>query len=166
MDAQELEQRRCSLAAQFLQSTGTVRIRARGSSMLPTLWPGDLVTVQSRTFEQVQAGEIVLYLREGLFVLHRAVRKLAGEEPLLVTRGDSMPGNDPRVKPCELLGAVTGIQRGASLVAPEPRLSLLRLMLARALAHSNLCHRLALRLGAWHGRLRGPEPSQEQAAVM
>jgi signal peptidase I len=167
MDAQMLEQSRCSLAAEVLQSTGTLRIRAMGSSMLPTLWPGDLVTIESRKLEQVRPGEIVLYLRQGRFFLHRAVKKVAaGGEELLQTRGDSMPGSDPLVRPSEVLGAVTGIQRGASVIAPAPELSPFTLMLARALGHSNLCQRLALRFRRRSRDVQDGEFSQEQAAVV
>jgi signal peptidase I len=162
-----LEQSRCSLAAQALQSAGTLRIRAMGSSMLPTLWPGDLVTIESRKFEHVHPGQIVLYLREGRFFLHRAVSKVAaGKEEWLLTRGDSVPGNDPPVRPSEFLGTVTGIQRGASVVAHAGKLSLFRLMLARVLGYSNLCHRAALR---FYGQGRGVQDavfSREQAAVL
>ena len=167
MNAQMLEQSRCSLAAEVLQSTGTLRIRAMGSSMVPTLWPGDLVVIDSRKIEDVRPGDIVLYLREGRFFLHRVINKVsAGHEECLLTRGDSMPGKDPLVRPSELLGAVTGIQCGASVVAPAGKFSLFRLMLARVLGHSNLCQRVALR---FHGPGRGVEDvelSQEQAAVV
>ena len=167
MNAQMVEQSRCSLATEVLQSTGTLRIRALGSSMLPTLWPGDQVTIEFRKFEQVRPGDIVLCLRNERFFLHRAVSKVTtGNEELLLTRGDSMPGNDPPVRRTEVLGMVTGIQRGASVVTPASKLSPFCLMVARVLGHSKLCQRVALRL---HGQGRGvqdPEFSQEQVAVV
>lgn len=161
------EQSRCNLAAEVLQSSGTLHIRAMGTSMLPTLWPGDLVTIQSQDFEQVEPGEIVLFLREGRFFLHRAVKKSGvGKAVFLLTRGDSMPQNDPPVQPGELLGRVTGIRRGGSVIAPVRRLSWFDLMLARLLGYSNLCQRLALRR---RGRGRdfnsGFEFSGDQAVV-
>jgi signal peptidase I len=167
MDVQMQEASRCNLAAEVLQSRGTVQIRAMGSSMLPTLWPGDLVTIESQKFEQVQPGEIVLCLRDGRFFLHRAVKKsCTGSDTFLLTRGDSMPKNDPPVRPGELLGRVTGIRRGESVVAPKPRLSPFGLMLARLLAHSSLCHRVALRLRGRDSAFNsGFEFSSDKAAV-
>ncbi len=32
--------------------------------MLPTLWPGDCLTIQSHSFEEVQPGDLVLYVGE------------------------------------------------------------------------------------------------------
>jgi len=63
MNAQARAESKCSLAAEVLHSWGMLRLRTRGISMLPTLWPGDLVTVQSCSFEQVDPGEVVLYVR-------------------------------------------------------------------------------------------------------
>ncbi len=64
---------RCSLAAEALRSWGTLKVRAHGVSMLPTLWPGDVLTVQSVRPEQVEPGEIVLYMRQDRFFIHRIV---------------------------------------------------------------------------------------------
>ena len=43
--------------------------------MLPTLWPGDVLTVQSILPEQVEPGEIVLYMRQDRFFIHRIVSR-------------------------------------------------------------------------------------------
>jgi hypothetical protein len=44
--------------------------------MLPTLWPGELLTIQAQSLDQVQPTEVVLFSREGRFCIHRVVRKL------------------------------------------------------------------------------------------
>ncbi len=147
MNALAREQCRCGLAAEVLQSQGTLQVRTTGVSMLPTLWPGDLVTIRSHTLQQAKPGEIVLYRREGRFFIHRSVKKFRlGEELLLITRGDSMPKDDPPVCAGELLGKVTEIRRQGRLMTPSRRLSLLRLILGQILCHSDLSQRVALRL--------------------
>src|SRR5882724_7209688 len=84
MDLQAQEEGRCSLAAEALRSWGRLRLRARGLSMLPTLWPGDFLTVQSRRAEQIEPGEIILFMREGKFFVHRVKNKsVAGHEIFL-----------------------------------------------------------------------------------
>lgn len=145
----QTQELRCSLAAEVLQSWGRLHLRATGISMLPTLWPGDLLTVQSHTFEQVQPGDIVLYMREGRFFVHRIKRKsgLPGE-PVLLTRGDSMAEEDPPVRRTELLGVVDHIRRHGSLIVPNRKLSPFRLIRAWTLCHWSLCRRVALRLHA------------------
>jgi len=154
MDPQARDENRCSLAAEVLQTRGTLQLRAMGASMLPTLWPGDLVIIQARKFEQVEAGEIALCLREGRFYLHRIVKKSSlGDGPFLVLRGDAMAKPDPLLGMEGLLGIVTGIQRRGSNIASS-RLAVFRRLLGRLLCHSDLCHRAALRWHARRGELR------------
>jgi len=86
MDSLASDQGRCSLAAEALRSWGTLKVRANGVSMLPTLWPGDVLTVQSVCPEQVEPGEIVLYMRQDRFFIHRIVsRDLTRDKAFLVT---------------------------------------------------------------------------------
>jgi len=76
--------------------------------MLPALWPGDVVEIESCPPEEIWPGEIVLALRHGRFFLHRLVGpcKPSGFQ----LRGDSMPGTDPQFPPEALLGRMV---RGA-----------------------------------------------------
>jgi hypothetical protein len=95
----------CSaLVADVLSRSGRVRVclQVHGESMLPTLWPGDVVEIESCSLEDVRTGEIVLALRGTRFFLHRLVTpcKPSGFQ----LRGDSMPGADPLFPPEALLG--------------------------------------------------------------
>lgn len=138
-----------SLVTEVLHSRGALRLRATGVSMLPTLWPGDLLTIQFREFAQVQVGDLVLYTRAGRFFIHRVVRKaVLGGEPALITRGDCMAQDDPSVCPAELLGAVTEINRGGSRFAPTSSLGPFRQVLAHLLCHWDVFRRIVLRLNA------------------
>ena len=80
MDLQALDKVRCSLAAEALRSRGVLKLRAAGVSMLPTLWPGDLLTVQCLREEEVEPGEIVLYMRSDRFFVHRIVSQNPGQD--------------------------------------------------------------------------------------
>ncbi len=106
MNAEPREQWKCNLAAQVLQSSGKLRLRATGASMLPTLWPGDLLTIQSNSFDQVELGDIVLYMREGRFFVHRIVNKSDAKDqrPFVIARGDCMSQADRPVRSNELRG--------------------------------------------------------------
>ncbi len=150
MDSQARDQSKCILAAEGLRSWGVLKLRATGASMLPTLWPGDLLTVRAIEPEQVEPGEIVLYMRHDRFFIHRVVSQdLAREDAPLVTRGDCMSENDPAVRKDELLGKVTEVQRsGAAFVPGE--LSLFRRLLAWMFCHWSLFRRAGLRL--WNYR--------------
>jgi hypothetical protein len=144
------------MAAEVLRASGELKLRAMGLSMLPTLWPGDLLTIQScqpGNFDsdqlepnQLEPGEIALYLREGRFFIHRIVANNVKTGGFLITRGDCMPENDPPVHRDELLGRVTAIRRGSRLAQPARKLSVLRRMEAHSLCHSNLLRQIVLRL--------------------
>jgi len=115
--------------------------------MLPTLWPGDVLTVQYARPEQVEPGEIVLYTRQGRFFIHRIVsRDVSGDATSLLTRGDCMAAADPPVGRGELLGRVVEVRRSGSSFVPARKLSLSGRLLAWAFGHWNLFRRVGLRL--------------------
>ncbi len=151
MDTQVREESRCRLAAEALRSWGTLKVRARGVSMLPTLWPGDVITIQSVLPEQVEPGEIVLYMRQGRFFIHRIVScDLSSDTAILVTRGDCILENDPPVGRSELLGKVVEVRRSGSTFMPAPKLSAFRRRLARWLCRGSILRQVGLRL--WNYR--------------
>lgn len=163
MDPQAREKGGCSLAAEALRSWGTLHLRATGVSMLPTLWPGDLLTVESRHPEQVVPGEIVLYMRQDRFFIHRIVgQKLAGNEALLVTRGDCMSEDDPPVQSSELLGKVTEIWRSGSAFPPARTVSPFCRILAWLFCHWSLFRQVGLR--CWQYRYLNDCPSKATLA--
>jgi signal peptidase I len=102
----------CDLAAEVVRTFGEVRLRVFGTSMVPSILPGDLVSIQRARISEISSGEIVLYSREGRLFVHRVVACTnSPEQPLLITRGDRLDHNDPPVYSAELLGRVTSIQR-------------------------------------------------------
>ena len=93
---------RSALVADVLRDSGHLRLRVYGESMLPTLWPGDVVEIEGCAPEDVRSGEIVLAQRDGRLFLHRLVAPCAPNGFLL--RGDSLPSPDPVFPPEALLG--------------------------------------------------------------
>ena len=107
--------------------------------MLPSLWPGDLVTIEAEASAGIQAGDIVFYARDSRFFIHRVQR--AGKS--LLARGDCMRFDDPSVAACEVLGKVIGVRRlGADL--PVPRFTFYRRLLALLLRRAEFLQRVAL----------------------
>lgn len=147
MNARTRAEATSSLVAETLRSWGRVQLRARGTSMLPTLWPGDVLTIQFRSFEQVEIGELVLYSRRGRLFIHRVLRRSGqGGDAVLITRGDCMAGEDPAVSRAQLLGAVTEVDRDGCRLTPARRLGLGRMTMAHLLCHWDLLRRVVLRL--------------------
>ena len=106
---------RSALVADALRLSGRLRLQVHGESMLPALWPGDVVEIASCSLEDVRPGEIVLARRDGRLFLHRLVSTCKPDGFLL--RGDSMPGSDPQFPAEALLGRLVskaGERRGVS----------------------------------------------------
>lgn len=122
--ADVVSQVKCSVAAEVVRTHGRLRLRVTGLSMLPAVWPGDIVTVEAREPSRLAPGELVLVEDAGRLRLHRLIASQAsGAEILLVTRGDSLSYDDPPVRAEQVLGVVTSIRRGAACVAPSNRRS-------------------------------------------
>src|SRR5437016_14497567 len=82
------------LLAEVARNFGEVRFKATGDSMLPSVWPGDVLTVRRQSFSELRVGQIVLCSRGGQLMAHRIVNR--NRRPL-ITRGDSLRRNDAPV---------------------------------------------------------------------
>jgi len=130
------------LAAEALRQFGEVRLKVTGTSMLPSVWPGDILTVRKQSAEQLLPGEQVLCYRNQAFVAHRLVGQRGDT---FVTRGDSLPHDDTPFRRDEVLGVVVSIVRDGRPVALAPTWR--NSAVSRILQRSEFCVRLLLRLG-------------------
>lgn len=145
----ELEQREaigCGLVAEVAGGFGEVRLKVTGASMIPALWPGDVITVKPDAAES-QPGQVVLYRRGGKLVAHRVVR---AENGLIVTRGDAISQNDPLIRGADIVGRVVAVVRNGRPADFEQ--SHWGRAFSAMLRRSDFCLRMALR---WHNRVRG-----------
>jgi len=146
---QPREQIKLSLASEILRSSGRLEFAALGYSMLPTVWPGDVLTIESSSLEHAQPGQLVLYQRADRFFVHRVVRsQIIDGQMCLVTRGDSMPCEDAPVFPSEWLGVVTAVQRNGQRLSHVPRRTAVVRFLGWMLGSSDRLRSVALRLRA------------------
>lgn len=143
---------RSALVADALRRSGDlparVRLRVYGQSMLPALWPGDVVEIESCSLENIQPGEIVLAQREGRLFLHRFLAPCPPNGFLL--RGDSMPGPDPQYFREALLGRLVGRADQGSRISARVLRPGVHVNWSRALGmvfcHCAVARRLALKL--------------------
>ena len=63
----------CELAAEVIRSSGELRLQVVGSSMLPVLWPGDLLSVCKHDDAPPSPGDLVVFRRAGRLITHRVV---------------------------------------------------------------------------------------------
>ena len=136
-----------ALVAEGLRHGSNVRLRVHGESMLPALWPGDVVEIEGCSVSDLRPGEIVLALREGRLFLHRLIAPCKPDGFQL--RGDSVPRSDPDYPPEALLGRlVSGIDEQRDFSA-----SVLIYALGRLFSRCGLAQRLALK---FHSRRTAP----------
>lgn len=107
------------LVLEVLRDHGRVRIRAFGTSMLPTLWPGDVLSIERTDLGRIGGGDIVLFMRCGRLFAHRVLAVGGGTDRILITQGDSVHRMDPPCAASELLGRVIGVLRGGSEIQLE-----------------------------------------------
>lgn len=90
---------RMEMALECLACSGSVSLHLTGSSMVPTIWPGQLVTI--RKSAGVRPGDVVAFLRRGELRLHRVVR-IAGDR--IRTKGDRHLWPDPWIDASSVCG--------------------------------------------------------------
>jgi hypothetical protein len=116
--------------------------------MLPSLWPGDLLTVQTAGIQDIAAKDIVLFRRGERTFAHRVV-EIATRAGLLVTQGDAMLQADPEIEDFQLLGRVVGIMRRGKSFAPVCRWVGARRLVGKMLCSCDYLRGLALRVQQW-----------------
>jgi hypothetical protein len=145
---------KCELAGEVVRTFGELRLRVLGTSMVPAIHPGDLISIQHVSLSEISPGEIALYLRGGRLFAHRVVARAgSSEQPLLILRGDRLRHNDPPVCASELLGRVHFIERGERRLQPATALRVWERMILRVLRFSDRATYLYLRLDAGRQRL-------------
>lgn len=141
----------CALAQQTLFASGRVFLRVLGGSMLPSVWPGDLLTIRRAEIADLAPGDLALCGLNARFVIHRVV---ANDGHRLITRGDAHASDDPPVPANRVLGKVVEMQRGRKRVPlnGEPRLA--SRLLGFVAGHSVRLKRAILHLHEFRLRMR------------
>jgi len=151
------------LAENVLRSFGSVRLRLRGFSMFPALWPGDLLLIRRQPIGEVSPGDIVLYVRDGRFVTHRVMlRSNHPDSVALVTRGDAAPVEDPAVTASEYRGKVSAIFRCGKWIDASTRPSV---GTQTAVALASCCRRVAAALVRLRAMRGGAARGKEREAL-
>jgi signal peptidase I len=128
------EQTRRELFLDTLKTSGKVRTIVGGNSMLPTLWVGDLLTVEAARADEISSGDIVVCFQAGRLCTHRVLER-QGQH--LVTRGDANLRIDAPVIAEECFGRVISAERNGRPIALR-----YRPMLSFLIRHSNLMRRI------------------------
>jgi signal peptidase I len=129
------------LTAEVIRQFGEVRLKVTGTSMLPSLWPGDEITVLRQSAAGLTLGQVVLCYRNQAFTAHRLMAK---RDDVVVTRGDTLSYEDPPFRDGEVLGAVVSIVRSGRPAALSS--AGWHRVISWIVRHSELCTRILLRM--------------------
>lgn len=117
--------------------------------MLPSLWPGDFLTIDATDPARLVTGDMVLVARSHRFFVHRLIgAREVDSRASWITRGDSMPQSDPPATAPDLLGRVVNVWRGNRSFAPVRCMSMFNSALAWLFCRSDHFRNFALRIHA------------------
>jgi hypothetical protein len=96
------------LAAHVLRRGARLRIKARGGSMTPFLWDGDVALVTPTEGKEVGVGDVICYeTPPGKLFLHRVI---ARDRDRFVAKGDALAFTEV-IDRAQLLGKVVAVER-------------------------------------------------------
>jgi signal peptidase len=127
----------CDLVVDVANASGVVHLRVAGSSMIPILWPGDLVFVRPCDFSQLEPGMVIVFRQNERLVIHRIIR---WEHGAVVTRGDARARLDGPVDREDVIGRVDEVLRNGKPVDlnGSPRQTFTASMLRRSEVYTRL----------------------------
>lgn len=95
-----------------------MKIKARGSSMLPFIHTGDYVTIKPVCVGGLEVGDIIVYPDKAQknIICHRIVKI---KDNILITKGDTYLRINEKVFPGSLVGKVVLVERGRRKIGLE-----------------------------------------------
>jgi signal peptidase I len=122
--ARDIAKVKLGLAAEILRSRPAVHVRGIGTSMIPSIWPGDLLVVENCEPSDIRVGDIIRFMQAGRFVIHRVI-SVANDSGNIswITRGDFVTRDDLPVSERHFLGRVCTIRRHNRCFPPSQHLS-------------------------------------------
>lgn len=133
----------CDLVADIARASGRVQLQVTGASMVPTLWPGDLLTVRSCCPDELAPDSIIVFRQDQQLIVHRLIHRIGNQ---IVTRGDARRRPDKPVEPSQIVGRVEIVMRNGRPV--DPRDSLWQQFVAVCLRRSEWCTWFFLRFSS------------------
>jgi signal peptidase I len=108
------------VATDLLRRGHSVRFRAKGGSMHPTIREGEAITVAPVEPAAIRCGDVMLYCSGRGVTAHRVTRVVRGADGALafIPRGDSSTTRDEPVDQSAVLGRVVAVERDGRTVDP------------------------------------------------
>lgn len=110
---------------QILKDGIPIRCKVGGISMLPLLWPGDVIIIDPIIIEQIAIGDIVVFKQDNRLVAHRLISiSNINNSKFLFTKGDSNLKRDEPFSAESLIGIVRNVIKNEILIPINQRKSL------------------------------------------
>jgi signal peptidase I len=108
------------VVSDLLRQGHSVRFRANGGSMRPTIREGETITVAPVQPAEIRRGDVVLYRVGRGVIAHRVARvvRQPGGTLVFTPRGDASQGRDQPVEELAILGRVVTVERGGRSLNP------------------------------------------------
>jgi hypothetical protein len=88
--------------------------------MIPTIWPGDVLTIQKSDPRDLSPEDIIVFRRGSRLFAHRILTATVnGSLVRFETRGDALAAPDPPIAAEDVLGRVDCIERGFFRLDPR-----------------------------------------------
>ncbi len=131
-----------------IQRRGSFRFSVKGVSMFPFLLDGDEVIIERADPEDLRIGDVVMYVRKELMIVHRIIKIYTTGEGRrhFVVRGDNLSHPDQPVWEEEIGGKATRVIRG-NLEFSAPSLHPLIISAARFILNQGRRIKSILNLG-------------------
>ncbi len=102
-----------------------IRCKVGGISMLPLLWPGDVIIIDPIDIEQIAIGDIVVFKLDNRLVAHRLISISSNNNSkFLFTKGDSNLKKDEPISAELLIGVVRNVVKNELFIPINQRKSL------------------------------------------
>jgi signal peptidase I len=119
-----------------LTAGATVRFRAEGTSMYPTIRDGEAITIAAICTNDIVRGDVLLCRHEQRLVAHRVVSVATrGSDRFFELRGDSKASCDMPVDMDAVVGRIIDVCRNGRLVTLSGRGARLRHVVRAAASH-------------------------------
>jgi signal peptidase I len=110
-----------ALFRELIREGLNVYAKATGPSMFPIIRAGDKVLVEPKSGAEINIGDIVLYEKDGSYIIHRLIRKTG--QSTVVTKGDNLSWSDSPIPTESILGKVVRIEGHGRRLALTGRLN-------------------------------------------
>jgi len=119
------------LTTQLLRDGKSVRFRAPGRSMYPTIREGEAITVEPILPSQIKVGDIILHRLDDSVIAHRVARidRKQGGALRFILRSDTWGQYDEPVHADQIMGKVVSAERGGRSSNPYCTGAKVRLLL-------------------------------------